>query len=220
MYKITRALTNSSRSTSESLMKLFKGKKNSNELLSSTSIIKGMKIGISFLSEDNKPTILNNIFGSEFSHTSIFFKLELPENKKTGVIVQYGKYEYIDKKKFKSEDGANNIGFPYGKDGGLMFGEMDEKQFEEIYCTAGSIICYLGKNFSKMIFKAFLDEVKKINGPWDLKSYDPVKKSCQDFVVAALQVIKPGFNEQMVNIKMENFEIPVIIDTELKKHQM
>lgn len=220
MQKITQALKNASQSSSESLLNLFKGKRNANELLKSISIIKGMKIGISFLSEDNKPTVLNNIFGSEFTHTSVYFKLELPGNKKTGAIIQYGKYEYINKDKYKEEDGANNIGFPYEKEGGLMFGEMDEKQFDEIYCAVGSIICILGKNFPKMIFKNFIDKVKNINGPWNLNSYHPLKKSCQDFVVAALQVIKPGYNEQMVILKKPEFEIPAIVNEELKKHEI
>ena len=70
-----------------------------------------------------------------------------------------------------------------------------------------------------MRLEKFIEEVKKINGPWDLKSYDPVKKSCQDFVVAALQVIKPGFSEQLVTMKYQDFKIPVVVETELKKRE-
>jgi hypothetical protein len=217
MEKIFRGLKNASASSSQSLLKLFKGKRDANKLLSMESIIKGMKIGMSFLNEENKPTILNDVFGSEFTHTSIYFVLELPENRKTGVIIQYGKYEYLDKTKF--DNGVVNIGFPYEKEGGLMFGELDVKVFEDQYCTVGYINCILGKNFPKMRLEKFIEEVKKINGPWDLKSYDPVKKSCQDFVVAALQVIKPGFSEQLVTMKYQDFKIPVVVETELKKRE-
>jgi hypothetical protein len=220
--KIMKALTNASKSSSDSLISLFKGKRSADDLLSSTSIIKGMRIGISYLSQDNKPTVLNDIFGTEFTHTSIFFKLELPNNKTTGALVQYGKYEYIDKNKYKFDEefNVNTIGYPYGKEGGLIFGEMDNKLFESTFCTVGCINLLLGKNFPKMTLKNFIEEVKKINGPWDIKSYDPMKKSCQEFVVAALQVIRPGFSNQLVNLKNSNDPIPEVIERELQKYEM
>ena len=221
MYsKFSKALHNASKWSSDSLINLFKGKKKADELLSSTSIIKGMKIGISYLSDDNQPTFLNGLFGTEFTHTSIYFKLEMPNNKTTGVLVQYGQYQYIDKSKYKFSEEYNTIGYPYGKDGGLIFGEIDNKSFEKIFCSVGSIGLFLGKNFSKMTLKLFIEEVKKINGPWDLKSYSPLSKSCQDFVVAALQVIKPGYSPQFINLKNTTDEVPAIIEDELKKHEM
>ena len=68
--------------------------------MSDTSIIKKMRIGLSYLSKDNKPNYLSEIFGSEFTHTAIQFTIEIPGNKTTGVLVQYGKYEYIKKDKY------------------------------------------------------------------------------------------------------------------------
>jgi hypothetical protein len=218
MDKIVRSFRNASTSSSQSLIKLFKGKKSTKELLENTSIIKKMKIGMSYLTEENKATLLNDMFGSEFTHTSIYFTVELPENKQTGIIVQYGKYEYTDKD--ESGNKINNIGFPYEKEGGLMFGEMDIKTFEDNYCTYGNINCVLGKNFPKTTFKNFLEKVKEINGPWNLQKYDPLNKSCQNFVVAALQVIKPAFNEELVTIKAQDGQIPVIINKELKKREV
>ena len=215
MEKIIRSFRNASSISSQNLIKLFRGKTDTKELLANTSIIKKMKIGMSYLTEENKPNLLNNMIGSEYTHTSIYFGVELPLNKKTGIIVQYGNYNYTDKD--ESGNKINNIGFPYGKKGGLMFGEMDEKTFEDHYCTFGNINCILGKNFPKTTFKNFLEEVKKNNGPWDLNSYHPLNKSCHDFVVAAIKVIKPGFSEQFVTIKAENNQIPVIINNELKK---
>lgn len=199
-----------------SLIKLLKPKENKNtkELLVNFSIIKKMKIGISYLMDGNKDIFLNNLFGSKFLHTSIFFKVELPGNRQTGIIVQYGKFEYTDK------DESGNIGFPYEKEGGLMFGEMDDTTFEDNYCTYGSIVLILGRCFPKMPFKNFLEKVKAINGPWNFQYYDPIKKCSQDFVVAALQVIKPGFCEDLGDIKVKDGQIPVIINNELRKREI
>ena len=97
---------------------------------------------------------------------------------------------------------------------------MDEKTFEENYCTFGNNNCVLGKNFPKMTFKTFLEKVKKVNGPWNLKSYDPLKKSCHDLVVAAIKVLKPGYSEHLVTIKADICKIPVIIENELKKKEV
>lgn len=40
-----------------------------------------MKIGISFLSKDNRPTAFDDILVIEFSHISIYFKLDLSGKK-------------------------------------------------------------------------------------------------------------------------------------------
>lgn len=217
MEKFLRSMGNASICSSQRLINLFKGN-NAKDLLVKGSIIKKMKIGMSYLNEENKSTFIDELLGSEFTHTSIFFRVDLPENKTTGIIIQYGLYEYFNKDEFGKK--INNIEFPYEKEGGLIFGEMDEKTFEENYCTFGNINCVLGKNFPKMTFKTFLEKVKKVNGPWNLKSYDPLKKNCQDFVVAAIQVLKPGYSEQLVTIKAEIDRIPVIIEKELKKREV
>lgn len=218
MAKIASALKNASTSTSDSLINLFKGKRSANELLSDTAIIYSMKIGLCYLTEDNKPTFFNQVFGNEFTHSSVYFGLTLPDNKKTGVIVQYGKYAYIEPTTDNSND-IKNIGFPYGKDGGLMFGEMDSKTYQNEYCSVGDIPLILSKNYPKITLKKFLTEIKKKNGPWDLKSYDAYSKSCQDFVVSSLKVIKPGYNEGQIYIS-GNGTIPVVIKDELKNYEV
>ena len=75
----------------------------------------------------------------------------------------------------------------------------------------------LSKKFSKITLKKFIELVKKNNGPWDLENYDYLEKNCQYFVVSAIQVIKPGFNEQLINLK-DGKKIPIVILDELNKH--
>ena len=217
MNKFRRGLDNFSESLSDNLIFLFRKKKHPDELLSTTSIIKKMRIGISYLTQDNEPNYLTEIFGSEFTHSAIQFTIEMPENKTTGVLVQYGKYEYIQKDKYNKE--IINIGFPYKEGGGLVFGEMDDNIFEKNFCSVGEIPLILNKKHPKISLNKFLKEVKKINGPWDFNSYDAIKKSCQDFVAASLEIIKPNFSYSLVKLK-ENMKIPVIIENELKKHEI
>ena len=106
------------------MLSLFRGKLSSEELLKYEYIIKGMRIGISYLTKENKPNIMNNLFGNEVTHTSVYFKLESPTKEETGALIQYGKYEYIKNKNEIDGQKINKCRFPYRKDRGLVFGEI------------------------------------------------------------------------------------------------
>ena len=95
--KVKQALLNFSQSTSESLLKLFNGKKSSEELLKQLYIIKSIKIGLSYLNEENKPKIWDEMLKGEIKHSSIYLRLENEKQERTGVLVQYGKYKFIKK---------------------------------------------------------------------------------------------------------------------------
>ena len=214
--QLFRIFINASESISDCLINLFKNKKNANDLLTDISIIKKMRIGISYLSKDNKPTWLNDIFGSEFTHAAIHFTIEMNGNQ-SGVLVQYGQYKYIEKDNYGKT--IKNIGFPYKEKGGLVFGEMDDDIFEKNFCSVGEIPLIITKKHPKITLKKFLDEVKNKNGPWDFEHYDKVNKSCQDFVVAGLQIIKSFYSDSQVKLK-NNMKIPFVIENELKKHEL
>ena len=221
--KIAKLFTNFSSSGSESLLSIFSGIKSS-DLLKKPYIIKSMQIGLSYLNEQNKPTILNQIFKGVLLHSAIYFKVEAPapDNLKAGVLVQYGKYEFIQKDKIKADlqDKVDNIGFPYGKDGGLIFAEIEYSKFKEIFCSAGLIHPRLdNKKGVQMTLKTFIDKVKEKNGPWDFKSYDPKTKSCQEFVATALQIINIDYSPDEDKDDLNDNDIPIVIKTELEKHK-
>jgi hypothetical protein len=222
--KIAKLFTNFSSSVSESLLSIFSGNIKSSDLLKKPYIIKSMQIGLSYLNEQNKPTILNQMFKGELLHSSIYLKVEAPapDNLKAGVLVQYGKYEYIQKDKMKADlqDKVDNIGFPYGKDGGLMFAEIEYAKFKEIFCSAGLIHPRMdNKKGVQMTLKTFIDKVKETNGPWDFKSYDPKTKSCQEFVATALQIINIDYSPDEDKDDLNDNDIPIVIKTELEKHK-
>ena len=221
--KIAKLFINFSTSVSESLLSVFSGNLKASDLYNKPYIIKSMQIGLSYLNKKNKPTILNQMFKGEILHSSIYLKVEIPapDNSKAGVVVQYGKYPYIEKDKIKAElkDKVDNIGFPYDKDGGLMFAEIEYSKFKEIFCSAGLIHPRMdNKKGVQMTLKSFIDKVKEKNGPWDLKSYDPKTKSCQEFVATALQIINIDYSPDEDKDDLKDNDIPIVIKTELEKH--
>jgi hypothetical protein len=218
MSGIKRLFSNASGSASESLINLFKSKENVSELLTERSIIKGMRIGISYLTANNKPSFLNDIFGSEFTHAAIYLKLEKNTGEESGVLVQYGKYQYIEKDKYGEI--LKNIGFLYKEKGGVVYGIMENETFEKIFCSAGEIPLILTKKHPKITLKKFLEEIKNKNGPWDCSHYDIQDKNCQHFVVASLKILKPDYCSSQLKLNESMKTIPIVIEEELKKHEI
>ena len=213
-------LRNFSGSVSDSLLNIFSGKIKAEDFLTKAFIIKNIKIGFSYLSEQNKPTFLDQLFKGEMVHAAIYFGVESTESK-TGILVQYGKYEPLKKENIKKElhNNIKNIGFPYGDKGGLMFAEIDFIKFKEIFCSAGLIYPRIDKKNVQMTVNNFFEKVKNINGPWILDKYNAHEKSCQDFVVAAIKVINPIYSsEQDKDDDLQDENIPVVIRQELENH--
>jgi len=222
--KVRHALFNFSQSTSESLLKLFNGKKSSEELLQQLYIIKSIKIGLSYLNKENKSNFWDELFKGEVKHSSIYLSLENENHEKTGVLVQYGKYEFIQKEWIQKNLQPNicNIGFPYGQRGGLMFGEINFSDFRDIFCSAGLIHPRIDpKKGVQMTLSNFFKRVKKIDkNPWDLDHYEAGSHSCQEFVAAALKVIQVDYSsDQDKDDNLKEEDIPSAIRSELEKHK-
>lgn len=224
--KVKQALLNFSQSTSESLLKLFNGKKSSEELLKQLYIIKSIKIGLSYLNEENKPKIWDEMLKGEIKHSSIYLRLENEKQERTGVLVQYGKYKFIKKELTQKNLQPNicNIGFPYGQRGGLMFGEIEYTDFRDRFCSGGLIHPRIDPNRGvQMTLNNFFKRVKeKSKIPWDLDHYDPKTHSCQEFVAAALQVIQVDYSSDQDkddNLREEDIPSPIRLALEKPKEQ-
>lgn len=221
MIKLNKIIKNFSTSSSEVLVNLFSGKLKADELLCKSYIIKSMKIGLSFLNKDNKSTFLDEIFKGENKHSAIYFNLENKDNQRTGVLVQYGQYKFIERDAISEglKKNINNIGFPYGKGGGLMFGELEFSKFIENFGSAGIIRPRIDKKSGvQMTLNTFFNKVKKINGPWDYKSYEFLSKNCNSFVVAALKVLDIDYSPYEDKDDLDDDNIPIVIKDELEKH--
>lgn len=205
-----------------SLLSLFKGGMAADDLLKSKEIIKSMIIGISCLDNKNPNSLARIVFGDIVSHASLFLSMGDKKNSKSGVLIQYGKYEYIKNKKEVLGKNLDSIGYVYKEKGGLIFGEINYNLFKKDYCT----ICYIKPKIDKPItLSKLIEEVTK-NKIWDLNSYSVLNHNCQHFVAESIKVLNPRYNPEFIEIidnsKIEGKEdeaaIPPVILTELKKN--
>lgn len=211
-------------SSSESLLNFFKGGTSADELLKSQKIIKKIFIGLSHLEQNTGNILARMIFGDEVSHASFFFMMDEKLSEK-GILVQYGKYEYIKNKKEVLGNNVNAIGYPYEEKGGLIFGEIEYKLYKKEFCSICSIKPKL--DHRQMTLKNFIEEIKK-EGRWDLKSYSFLTNNCKHFVAAGIRILKPKYNNDLIDVidvtyfigkKKEEDGIPNEIIKELKKNE-
>ena len=125
-------------SSSSSLLNFFKGGTSADELLKSQKIIKKVYIGLSHLEQNTGNKLARAIFGDEVSHASFFFTMGEKLSEK-GILVQYGKYEYIKNKKEVLGLNVNAIGYPYEEKGGLIFGEIEFNLYKKEFCSTRTI---------------------------------------------------------------------------------
>ena len=164
------------------------------------------------------------IFGDEVSHASFFFMMEEKLSGK-GILVQYGKYEYIKNKKEVLGLNVNAIGYPYEEKGGLIFGEIEFNLYKKDFCSICTIKPKL--DHRQMTLKNFIEEIKK-EGPWDLKSYSVIYRNCKHFVAAGIRILKPKYNNDLIDVTDDTYfrgkakeedGIPEVIIKELKKNE-
>jgi hypothetical protein len=212
-----------STSISSSLLSIFKSGTSADDLLKSTEIIKKMMIGISYLDNKNPKSVMRLIFGDEVSHASLFFFMGEKKNSKTGVLVQYGKYEYIKNKKEVLGQDVKAIGYPYKEKGGLIFGEIEYNTYKKEFCTIAIIKPKI--TYHQITLSKFLEDVVK-NKTWDYQSYSVIHQNCKDFVAEAIRVINPVYNKELIDINDNSFLegkedeeiIPKVILNQLKKN--
>ena len=208
----------------ESLRNLFKRGKSADELLKSTEIIKKKIIGISNLDNKNPNSLPQRVFGNIVSHASIFFNMG-KKNSKTGILIQYGKYEYIKKNKYILDIQAKTVWYVYGEKAGLIFGEIDYNDFIKEFCTICSINPVI--DHIQITLKKFIEEVKKL-GNWDLASYNFISNNCQNFVAAGIKVINPKYNPGLIMITDNSYfneddnekGLPPVIIEQLNKRKI
>ena len=107
MKKILSALRNTSTSLSDALLKNCSGNIKYKDLITKPYLIIKLEIGFSYLNDKNKESLFDRLFKGEIKHSAIYLKVR-DEDSETGVIVQYGKYEYINREKIK-EEFKNNV---------------------------------------------------------------------------------------------------------------
>ena len=62
----------------------------------------------------------------------------------------------------------------------------------------------------------FIENIKKMNVPWDASSYSVIEHNSSDFVAADIKIIKPVVSKDTINSK--EIYIPPIIEKELNNY--
>ena len=171
----------SSGSSSANLIKILLPIK-ARKIREQNNLIKRVTLGISNISNNvNKSPIIPNVVKKEVVHVAFFIQDQDGFSNK-GIILDYGKYEYINDEK---------LVFEYKEEGGLRFGYIEYQAFMLDSGKAAMVNLDISKS-PPVRFNYLIDTLKK-NGNWRQKDYSSTKHNCQDFAIEVIKIIKPKF---------------------------
>ena len=167
-------------SSSANLIKKLLPTTTARKIKERNNLIKRVSLGISNISNYvNKSSIIPNVVKKEVVHVAFFIQDQDGFSNK-GIILDYGKYEYINDEK---------LVFEYKEEGGLRFGYIEYQAF----MSDSVAIVNLDITKSPPIrFNELIDTLKK-NGNWRQKDYSSISHNSQDFAVEVIKIIKPKF---------------------------
>ena len=176
----------SSESSSRFMINLIKGS-NPNDALKDTFIVKQVTLGISNI-EDSIFLIM--FFPEVYVHVALFISDQDADSfDEKGIVLEYGKYE--------SKDNSNGeMKYEYKK-GGMRYGWVELKEFQEKLASDISINLDIRP---LLIFRELIDKIK-LNDNWDFNSYSAAKHNCQHFCAKAISILKAKFISNGVTIK-------------------
>ena len=176
----------SSESSSRFMINLIKGS-NPNDALKDTFIVKQVTLGISNI-EDSK--VLKSLYPEEYVHTSLFISDQDEDSfEEKGIVLEFGKYE--------SSNNENGLMKYEYKSGGMRFGWVELKEFQEKLASDISINLDIRP---LLIFRELIDKIK-LNDNWDFNSYSAAKHNCQHFCAKAISILKAKYISNGVTIK-------------------
>ena len=155
---------------------------NPEDALKDTVMIKQVTLGISFI---------NNLY-SRIVHTALFIS-DRDKNEDSfeeiGIVLEYGKYE--------SKDNSNGeMKYEY-INGGMRYGWVELKEFQENLASVASI------NLDIQPFLLFRDLIEKIKSDdkWDCDSYSMINHNSLHFCAKAIKILKAKYDNNGVTIK-------------------
>ena len=176
----------SSSRSSENFIKILLPIK-ARKITEQNNFIKKAILGISRISNDiNKLSIVPNFIKTEIVHVAFFIQDQDTFSNK-GIILDYGKYNYIDDEK---------LVFEYNVEGGLRFGYIDYQSFMKDSGKAAMVNLDITKS-SKIRFNYLIDTLKE-DGNRRQKDYSSTSHNCQDFAVEVIKILKPKFTESAI----------------------
>ena len=174
----------SSGSSSANLIKILLPIK-ARKIREQNNLIKRVTLGISNISNNvNKSPIIPNVVKKEVVHVAFFIQDQDGFSNK-GIILDYGKYEYINDEK---------LVFEYKEEGGLRFGYIEYQAFMLDSGKAAMVNLDISKS-PPVRFNYLIDTLKK-NGNWRQKDYD----KCQNNIPEYKNIKKSGIELSLYHL--------------------
>lgn len=171
----------SSRSSQNLLKILLPGGR---KIAEQNNLIKRVTLGISSISKNIKDSsIVPDKVKKTVVHVAFFIQ-DQDGFSNTGIILDYGFYEYID---------SDKLIFEYKEEGGLRYGYINYLVFMKDSGKAAMVNLDITKS-PKVRFNYLIDKLKE-NGSWRQKDYQSLTHNCQDFAIEVIKILKPQFNE-------------------------
>ena len=176
----------SAEASSRFIIKLIKGS-NPEDALKDTVIVKQVTLGISNI-EDSK--FLKNLYPEEYVHTALFISdQDVDSFEEKGIVLEYGKY--------KSKDNSNGeMKYEY-INGGMRYGWVELKEFQEKLAADVSINLDIQP---LLLFRDLIEKIK-LDDKWNFDSYSGINHNCQHFCAKAIKILKAKYHPNCVTIK-------------------
>ena len=170
----------SSRSSANLIKILLPGAR---KIAEQNNFIKRVTLGISTISQDIKESfLLPNMVKTKVVHVAFFIQ-DKDGFTNTGIILDYGSYEYVNSEK---------LIFEYKEEGGLRYGYIDYQAFMKDSGKAAMVNLDISKS-APVRFNYLIDKLKE-KGNWRLKDYSSSSHNSQDFAIEVIKILKPKFN--------------------------
>ena len=124
-----------------------------------------------------------------FIHALFISDQDVDSFEEKGIVLEYGKY--------KSKDNSNGeMKYEY-INGGMRYGWVELKEFQEKLAADVSINLDIQP---LLLFRDLIEKIK-LDDKWNFDSYSGINHNCQHFCAKAIKILKAKYHPNCVTIK-------------------
>ncbi len=130
-----------------------------------------------------------------FEHAALLLMNKIPEyDYQKGVLIEYGEYYPKMGKEELNYVQKELVIYRYGEKGGLRYYVKNYGEFTEEFGNIGYVDLKINSDH-QMSFRTFIDQIAPITQEkWIKNNYSLIDLNCQNFIIDALQILKPNFS--------------------------